>query len=188
MLLSVAIPAPASATSPIAQRVAVSTVPLVVATTTALPRASWPLDAPHTVVRPFEAPATPYAAGHRGIDLDATPGQPVYALAAGTVSFAGTVVDRPLVSVTHSVAPPGVSLLSSLEPVTPSVAQGDAVAAGQQIGVVATSSHCPLPRSCLHLGVRLNGAYVSPLLLLGAVRRAAGAGRRRSRSGAHRGG
>ncbi|RFA08722.1 hypothetical protein B7R54_05385 [Subtercola boreus] len=142
----------------------------------ALPRASgsaigrgrgvWPTDAPHPVVRPFEAPATRYSAGHRGIDIAAIPGQPVYAVLAGTVTFSGLVVDRPLVSVSH-----GDGVLSTVEPVTPTVRAGETVAAGQQIGVVAgSSSHCePV---CLHLGLRLNGEYVSPLLVLGGIPRA----------------
>ncbi|RFA16059.1 hypothetical protein B7R22_04810 [Subtercola boreus] len=126
---------------------------------------SWPTDAPHIVLRPFAAPATRYSAGHRGIDISASPGQPVYAVLAGTVSFAGVVVDRPLVSLTH-----GDGLLSSVEPVTPTVALGETVAVGQQIGVVATSSHCEL--GCVHLGLRRNGEYVSPLLLFGGIPRA----------------
>ncbi|WP_172592069.1 murein hydrolase activator EnvC family protein [Subtercola boreus] len=126
---------------------------------------SWPTDAPHFVLRPFEAPATRYSAGHRGIDIATSPGQPVYAVLAGTVSFAGVVVDRPLVSLAH-----GGGLLSSVEPVTPTVALGETVAAGQQIGVVATSLHCEL--GCVHLGLRRNGEYVSPLLLFGGIPRA----------------
>ncbi|RFA22149.1 M23 family metallopeptidase [Subtercola boreus] len=127
--------------------------------------AVWPTEAPHAVLRPFEAPATRYSAGHRGIDIAATPGQPVYAIAAGTVSFAGTVVDRPVVSVVHAD-----SLVSAVEPVTPSVVAGQTVAAGDQIGVVASSTHCEL--GCVHLGLRLRGDYVSPLLLLGGIPRA----------------
>ncbi|MDF2443861.1 MAG: hypothetical protein JWR01_2064 [Subtercola sp.] len=128
-------------------------------------RGVWPTDAPHPVIRPFEAPVTRYSAGHRGLDVAAVPGQPVYAVLGGTVSFAGVVVDRPLVSVSH-----GDGLVSSVEPVTPIVTAGETVAAGQQIGIAAISSHCEL--GCVHLGLRLNGEYVSPLLLLGGIPRA----------------
>ena len=124
---------------------------------------AWPVAAPHTVVRPFLAPATRYSAGHRGIDIAAS--EPlVRAPADGTVHFAGTVVDRPVISIAHDGG-----LLSSFEPVAPVVARGDAVRRGDVIGTVQ-GGHCAQP--CVHFGVRLDGEYVSPLLLLGGVPRA----------------
>ena len=126
---------------------------------------TWPVDPPHPVSRPFEAPSTRYAAGHRGIDIPTTPGIPVYAPAAGEVSFAGVVVDRPLLSIAH----PG-DLVSSLEPVRPAVRLGERVAAGQVVGVIGTGGHCA--SACLHFGVRLHGQYLSPMVMLGAVPRA----------------
>jgi murein DD-endopeptidase MepM/ murein hydrolase activator NlpD len=125
----------------------------------------WPLPQPHTVSRPFEAPQTPYSAGHRGIDIAAAPGTPVYAAAAGVVSFAGVVAGRPLLSIAH----PG-ELVSSIEPVQALVANGEHVSAGQQVGMVAVGGHCS--SACLHFGVRLHGQYVSPMLLLGSIPRA----------------
>ncbi|MFC6355256.1 M23 family metallopeptidase [Luethyella okanaganae] len=125
----------------------------------------WPLAPPHPIVRPFEAPETLYSAGHRGIDLPATAGTAVFAPADGVVFFAGTVVDRPVLSLSH----PG-ELLSSYEPLDASVREGERVVAGQQIGVVASGGHCA--DGCLHFGVRLRGRYVSPLLYLGGVPRA----------------
>lgn len=139
----------------------------MLATGTAVVRGSWfwPLAAPHPVERPFLAPPGPYAAGHRGIDITASRGAAVLAVADGTVYFAGTVVDRGVLTLEH----PG-ELLSTVEPVTPLVAKGDRVSAGQPIAAVASGGHCGV--SCLHLGVRLNGQYVSPLLYLGGVPRA----------------
>ncbi|MBC7760672.1 MAG: M23 family peptidase, partial [Candidatus Saccharibacteria bacterium] len=58
----------------------------------------WPVDVPHVMLRPFIAPATAYASGHRGIDLDTENGS-LYAPADGVVHFAGTVVDRPVLSI-----------------------------------------------------------------------------------------
>jgi murein DD-endopeptidase MepM/ murein hydrolase activator NlpD len=124
----------------------------------------WPVN-PHRVVRGYGAPATAYSAGHRGIDLDVEPGQQVFAPADGVVSFAGTVVDRPLVSVQVDDG-----VLATVEPVQPAVSAGDAVHAGTLLGVVGTGGHCG-PR-CLHLGVRVHGRYVSPLLFLGGIPRA----------------
>jgi murein DD-endopeptidase MepM/ murein hydrolase activator NlpD len=117
------------------------------------------------VSRAFEAPQTQYSAGHRGIDIAAAPGTPVYAAAAGVVSFAGVVAGRPLLSIAH----PG-ELVSSIEPVQALVANGEHVSAGQQVGMVAVGGHCS--SACLHFGVRLHGQYVSPMLLLGGIPRA----------------
>ena len=129
------------------------------------PRWAWPVPAPHPIVRGFEAPPTPYAAGHRGIDVAATPGTEVVAPEDGIVAFSGTVVDRGVVSIDHAGA-----LRSSYEPVTPRVPAGTAVRRGQVIAVVAGGgSH---PSGVLHIGARLNGAYVSPLLFLGGAERA----------------
>ncbi|WKK71422.1 M23 family metallopeptidase [Rathayibacter oskolensis] len=72
-----------------------------------------------TVVAPWSAPAHRYASGHRGIDLAASPGAVVVAVADGTVSFAGPVVDRPVVSIEHADG-----LVSSIEPVVASVTKG----------------------------------------------------------------
>lgn len=129
----------------------------------------WPLAAPHTLLRPYIAPATPYSAGHRGIDIEAHGAEEalltaVTAPAAGTVHFAGFVVDRPVLSIRH---PGGV--ISSFEPVTTRLVIGDTVRASQKIGTLELG-HCSTP--CLHLGVRIDGGYVSPLLFLGGVPRA----------------
>jgi murein DD-endopeptidase MepM/ murein hydrolase activator NlpD len=130
----------------------------------------WPLR-PAPVVRGFEAPPTPYAAGHRGIDLAAIAGAAVTAPAAGTVRFVGVVADRPVVTLDH-----GGGVLSSYEPVSADVSPpsaltvGATIRAGESIGVVATGGHCDA--RCLHVGVRIDGAYVSPLLFFDRVPRA----------------
>lgn len=113
------------------------------------------------VEREFDAPEARWAAGHRGVDLAAAVGAAVAAPADGRVTFAGTVVDRGVVTVTH---PDGRR--SSLEPVVASVAVGDAVAAGDVVGTVQdVAGHCA-PRACLHWGVREGDRYVDPLGLL----------------------
>jgi len=124
----------------------------------------WPTDPPRRIAAPFVAPPSPYAAGHRGIDIEVSSGAAVYAMAPGAVSFAGVVVDRPLVSIDH-----GGGLVSSIEPVEPVVAEGAPVTAGQLIGRVSSGGHCV---GCIHVGVRLYGAYVNPLGLLGEIQRA----------------
>jgi murein DD-endopeptidase MepM/ murein hydrolase activator NlpD len=140
--------------------------PAAAASSPVAPRWAWPVDPPHTVTRPFEAPTTAYGPGHRGIDIAAEPGARVRAPADGTVSFAGVVVDRPVVSIRHADG-----LVSSVEPVVPSVSAGDAVVAGQVIGTLADQPRHE-PDGGLHLGARLHGEYVDPALLLAALRHA----------------
>lgn len=122
---------------------------------------SWPLSPAPAVLRGFQAPMQRWAPGHRGVDLVAVPGQEVLAPTVGTVSFAGVVVDRGVLTITH---PNG--LRTSLEPVTSAASVGDVVARGQPVAQVsAASSHCPAT-ACLHWGVRRGEAYLDPLGLL----------------------
>jgi len=123
---------------------------------------AWPLALPHPLLRQFLAPISEYAGGHRGIDVAADTGDPVYAVADGTVTFAGIVVDRPTISLSH-----GDGLVSSMEPVLALVATGDSVRRGQLVGRVATGGHCG--DGCVHLGARISGRYVSPMRYLGGV-------------------
>ncbi len=114
------------------------------------------------VIRPYAQPPAPWAAGHRGVDLGLGPDGAVRAPAAGTVSFVGVVVDRPVLSIRH-----GAGYVSSFEPVETELEVGDAVSIGETVGAIASSgaSHCEVP--CLHWGVRLHGEYINPMLLLG---------------------
>jgi murein DD-endopeptidase MepM/ murein hydrolase activator NlpD len=125
-------------------------------------RWEWPVAPPHPIVRAFEAPETRYTAGHRGIDIAAEAGRPVLAPADGVVHFSGIVVDRPLVSIRV-----GADVIASVEPVESSVVDGDTVTRGQVIGTVGGGGHCD--GRCVHLGVRLHGDYVSPMLYLGGI-------------------
>lgn len=126
-------------------------------------RWSWPVPAPHPVLRPFVAPEHAWSPGHRGVDVGATPGSVVTAPDSGVVHFSGVVVDRPVVSLRHADG-----VLSSMEPVTSDLVAGAAVERGQAVGVLE-AGHCRGP-SCLHLGARVDGDYVSPLAFLGEAR------------------
>ncbi|WP_024288824.1 murein hydrolase activator EnvC [Cellulomonas sp. KRMCY2] len=113
------------------------------------------------VLRLYAAPSTVWGRGHRGVDLSAGPGDLVRAPAAGVVAFAGTVVDRDVLTINH---PDG--LRSSLEPVVPSVDVGQPVGAGDTVGSVQdVVTHCR-PDACLHWGVRRGEVYLDPLDLL----------------------
>ncbi|MDX3229377.1 M23 family metallopeptidase [Streptomyces sp. ME19-01-6] len=117
-----------------------------------------------TVLRGWEPPATPWAAGHRGVDLAARTGRPVRAAAAGRVSFAGPVAGRGVLTIELSGTgrPP---LRTTYEPVRPLVAKGDRVRAGQVVGVLGAGPfHCP--SGCLHWGLRRGDRYQDPLSLL----------------------
>jgi murein DD-endopeptidase MepM/ murein hydrolase activator NlpD len=120
-----------------------------------------PLAGPADLVRGFEPPPQPWAAGHRGVDLRSALGAQALSPVGGVVSFAGPVGGRGVVTVTDAQG-----RRSSVEPVQPAVRSGDLVAAGQLLGAVTVEgSHCP-PGSCLHWGVRVGDEYVDPLALL----------------------
>ncbi|WP_433586701.1 murein hydrolase activator EnvC family protein [Microbacterium hydrocarbonoxydans] len=125
----------------------------------------WPVDGPHTVVAAFRAPAHEYGAGHRGIDIAAPIGAAVRAPADGVVAFRGTVVDRPLITIEHEGG-----FVTTFEPLLSELSPGDAVSAGDVIGAVDVGGHAAA--GTLHIGVRLHGVYVNPLLLFGEVPRA----------------
>jgi murein DD-endopeptidase MepM/ murein hydrolase activator NlpD len=128
-------------------------------------RYRWPLDGPPPVVRRFEPPPRPWLAGHRGVDLGAGPGAVVRTAGAGTVAFAGQVAGRGVVSVDH----PG-GLRTTYEPVTPLVAAGQAVRAGDPIGALDAGHPDCAAAACLHWGLRRGDTYLDPLALLGAGR------------------
>lgn len=125
----------------------------------------WPLPPPHQVITPFDAPEHHYGPGHRGIDV-ASPvsGAVVRAVAPGTVRFSGMVAGRGVVSVSHADG-----LISTYEPVAGTIAAGEQVDTGAELGTLVDGSelsHCP-DTACLHLGARRGEDYVDPLLLLG---------------------
>ncbi|WAL69801.1 M23 family metallopeptidase [Amycolatopsis cynarae] len=125
------------------------------------PRFSWPLSPEPSVTRSFDAPADEYGAGHRGVDLGATPGQPVLAAAEGVVVFAGQVGGQEVLSIDHDGG-----LRTTYEPVAPTVAPGTQIFQGQPIGTVAPGHPgCP-QAACLHWGVRRGGEYLNPLALI----------------------
>ncbi|WP_345372408.1 peptidoglycan DD-metalloendopeptidase family protein [Frondihabitans cladoniiphilus] len=148
----------------------------------ALPAWSWPVPEPHRVVRGFQAPVETWSPGHRGIDVEVGDGGAAVGAAGvagasgdedgavitapddGVVHFAGTVVDRPVLSIEHADG-----VLSSFEPVVATVSAGEHVSRGQVVGRVE-GDHCD-PVACVHVGARIDGKYVSPLLLLGVLQR-----------------
>lgn len=120
----------------------------------------WPVRGP--VLRPFESPAHPFAAGHRGIDIGAVLGAPVQTAGPGVVAFAGPVGGSLFVSVDH---PDGIrttySWLSSI-----AVRRGERVERGHILGATG-SGHPGSSTMHLHFGARIGELYIDPMLLLG---------------------
>lgn len=133
-----------------------------------------PVPGPLSVVTPFDPPAQRWLPGHRGVDLAGDPHSPVLSPADGTVSFAGAVAGRPVVSIDH-----GGGLRTTYEPVAADVRAGDVVAAGARIGrLLAGHPGCPVV-TCLHWGARVasggpsgdDDEYIDPLALLAEAHR-----------------
>jgi murein DD-endopeptidase MepM/ murein hydrolase activator NlpD len=117
----------------------------------------WPLSPRPAVLRAFDPPDKPWMSGHRGVDLGAIhEGVPVTSPEAGTVSFVGVVVDRPVITIDH-----GDGLRSSFEPVESDLKAGAVVAKGDAIGTLRPG-HCGTG-ACVHWGVRRGDGYVNPL-------------------------
>jgi murein DD-endopeptidase MepM/ murein hydrolase activator NlpD len=129
----------------------------------------WPLAPVPTVIRAFEPPQRPWGPGHRGVDLAARQGQPVYAAGAGRVTYAARLAGRGVISITHG------RLRTTYLPVKPSVRLGQRVRPGDRIGNVENRpGHCAR-RPCLHWGLvirdlRRGPTYSDPLSLLGVAR------------------
>jgi len=141
---------------------------LVLAVSLALPPSSpdpvgvWPLQPQPEVVRAFDPPDSPYGAGHRGVDLLGSVGQPVSSALPGTVSYAGALAGRGVVVVDHGAT------RTTYEPVSATVTVGTPVGAGTPIGTLQLAgSHC-FPRACLHWGWIQGETYLDPLRLVGA--------------------
>jgi murein DD-endopeptidase MepM/ murein hydrolase activator NlpD len=117
-----------------------------------------PVEAPVAVA--YREPACRYCAGHRGIDFDSRAGDSVRAVAAGEVTFAGSVAGTRYVVVAHA---DGLrATYGGLDRVL--VAEGGVVRQGQRLATAG---------GLLYFGFRRGDEYVDPTPLLGRWRRAA---------------
>ncbi|WP_369688401.1 peptidoglycan DD-metalloendopeptidase family protein [Actinomadura macra] len=120
----------------------------------------WPLGPPAPrVLRAFSPPPVPWAAGHRGVDLAARPGQLVRAAGAGQISYAGRIAGQGVIAITHG------PLRTTYLPVHPGVRVGRSVRAGARIGELENGPfHCRT--ACLHWGLLQARLYLDPLNLV----------------------
>ena len=116
---------------------------------------------PGRLVRGFDD-VERYAAGHRGVDLEADEGDRVRAAAQGVVRFAGPVAGQATVSIDH-----GNGWRTTYQPVNASVAVGHVVTAGEVIGTIALG-HCST--GCLHWGLTNGVDYADPYAYLSTGR------------------
>jgi len=117
------------------------------------------------LARMYIAPAHEYGPGHRGIDLALLGSSTLISPADGTVAFAGRVAGRGVLTIDH-----GAGLVTTLEPVDTTLVPGTPVRRGVEVATLALGGHS-VPGE-LHFGVRLDGRYINPMLLLGGVPRA----------------
>jgi len=127
-----------------------------------------PFDSPHRLVRQYLQPTSDYSAGHRGVDYAISLDEPLATPADGVISVAKHLVDRSLIVITHAGG-----FVSELEPACSSLAVGMTVLKGETIGAACKpdatyKQHC-VQDACLHLSLRLNGKYLSPLALIGGL-------------------
>ncbi|WP_240658861.1 murein hydrolase activator EnvC family protein [Microbacterium sp. CPCC 204701] len=125
---------------------------------------AWPVRE-FRIDRAFVAPAHDYGPGHRGIDVRPVASPEVRAPAAGIVAFSGQVAGRGILTIDH-----GGGLVTTLEPIASELVAGAGVERGAAVGTVALGGHTD--PGVLHFGVRLEGEYINPMLLLGGVPRA----------------
>jgi plasmid stabilization system protein ParE len=123
----------------------------------------WRMPVSGAVARPFDASASDYGPGHRGVDLVAAPGVAVVAAGPGTVTFAGPVAGALHVVVLHrGGVRTSYSFLLDL-----AVSAGDVVAGGTVVGRAGGPDPDGDHVGVVHFGVRLGERYVDPLRLFG---------------------
>jgi len=119
----------------------------------------------------FDPPAQNWLPGHRGVDLFSPDGI-ITAPASGTITFAGKVAGKPVVSFTHANG-----LRSTFEPAHTELPRGTTLGPGEHLATISLGgpSHCqgpspyPPPATqavCLHWGVKDGDTYLDPWRLV----------------------
>lgn len=116
----------------------------------------WPTQNPILVLKPFQQAAHPWLGGHTGIDIFVPDGSLLLAPGYGRIWFAGKVAGREVITLEVE------GMLISFDAATTTLNTGEVVAKGQIFGI-SVDHHCG--NNCLHLGLRVSGNYLNPLLL-----------------------
>jgi murein DD-endopeptidase MepM/ murein hydrolase activator NlpD len=113
---------------------------------------------PAAIAERFREPACPYCAGRRGVTFATRLGDPVRAVAAGSVTFSGVVAGTPYLVVAHDDG-----LLATYGRIDRTwLRVGQRVRAGQLVAIAG--------RMPLYVGLREAGRYIDPEPLLGTRR------------------
>jgi len=106
-----------------------------------------PVDRP--VVDPFRKPRRPWLPGNRGLEYDTRAGDPIRAIGAGTVVYAGVIAGERHLTILH---PDGLrSSYSRLRSII--VTSGSWIGLGTVVGTAGER---------FHLGVRAGSRYIDP--------------------------
>ena len=124
--------------------------------TGAVSAACWRPPVVGQVVDPFRPPPCPFCAGNRGLEYETTPGSAVRAVAAGEVTFSGSVAGTRYVVV--RLANGWLVTYGRLS--ATGVRRGAPVIAGSIVGRSG---------GALFLGLRIDGNYVDPAPYLGSL-------------------
>lgn len=108
------------------------------------------------VTDPFRSPSCPYCSGNRGIEYSVPRGSRVTAVAAGTVTWAGSVADTRYVVVRHANG----WRVTYGELTETSLSTGDTVVRGVRVGTASGS---------FYFGVRVGAAYRDPAPFFGQL-------------------
>lgn len=128
---------------------------------------AWPVESTRILVRFEERYETDMVFTHRGIDVAARAGEPVYAPLSGEISFVGQVPageGQTRLAVSLRLADGRTLTFLPLDSLR--VGEGDRVAAGDDLATVASGGDPSHPEVHLHVGLREGSAYRDPLSVL----------------------
>lgn len=108
-----------------------------------------------SVIQRFVAPSCQRCAGHRGVTIDSSAGQPVRAVLPGVITFVGEVAGN---SYVVELISPGVKVTYGWLEISGDLEEGDVVEQGHFLGAAGERTY---------LGVRRGSVYVEPLRYLG---------------------
>jgi len=116
----------------------------------------WRAPVPGRIVEPFREPPCPYCAGNRGIEYEVGPRTAVRAVAAGRVSWAGTIAGVRWVVVRHGDG----RRITYGRLDSSGLRTGEPVAAGSRIGSASGD---------FYFGVRVGERYIDPSPFIGRL-------------------